>query len=83
MDLSIALLGEAFHKSPSYLGKLFKKEMDCGILDYINEVRIQNAKTMLKETSLSIQEVSGKAGFSRDVYKRQEVTSRLYQNARL
>ena len=64
MDLSIALLGEAFHKSPSYLGKLFKKEMDCGILDYINEVRIQNAKTMLKETSLSIQEVSGKAGFS-------------------
>jgi YesN/AraC family two-component response regulator len=62
-SLSIAMLAEVFEMSPSYIGGLFKEETGTGLLDYINKVRIENAKQLLVRTEHNIQEVAEMAGY--------------------
>ena len=63
-SLSAASIAEAYKISPSYLSRIFKVDMEMGILDYIHRMRIDLVKKLLANTDLSINEVSAKAGFS-------------------
>lgn len=53
-----------FHCSKSYINHYFKKNNGVTIKDYINRLRIENAKQLLKSTKLSIDEISFAVGFS-------------------
>lgn len=52
----------------SYLSQLFKKEMNLPFSDYIEKVRIKQAKLLLKENDYSVNQVAEVIGFSSQNY---------------
>ncbi|MBQ7900963.1 MAG: helix-turn-helix transcriptional regulator [Clostridia bacterium] len=54
---------DEFHCSPSYVSHFFKKNKGITIKGYVNNLRIENAKQLLKSTGLSIDEISFAVGF--------------------
>ena len=61
-DLNISLTGQHFNMTPAYLSGLFKKQVGKNLLEYINTVRIDAAKELLRK-GYSVVEVSGMVGF--------------------
>lgn len=53
---------EAIYVSPPCLSNLFKDKMDVNLVAYIHKVRIDKAKKLLLESSLSIQKVAELVG---------------------
>ncbi|MDT2815422.1 PocR ligand-binding domain-containing protein [Vagococcus carniphilus] len=54
--------------SQYYFSKLFKKEMNINFVTYVNQKRIEEAKKLLVESSLSIETISRNLGFSQPSY---------------
>jgi len=67
-NLSLNLIADSLAMSPDYVGKLFKKYTGKSIVTRINEERIENAKRMLLDTRLPINDISDKVGFTTDKY---------------
>ncbi|BBH20671.1 hypothetical protein Back11_20160 [Paenibacillus baekrokdamisoli] len=67
-DISLNSLGEQLHASPNYISRLFKQEVGRGLFTYINELRIQKAKELLKDYQLKIYEVAEMVGFNSQVH---------------
>ncbi|MGY3748575.1 response regulator transcription factor [Vagococcus acidifermentans] len=63
-NLTLQKLGEIFGYNSSYLGKKFKKEMSVSYGQYLDQVRIEEAKRMLKETNYLIYEIADKVGYT-------------------
>ena len=65
-DLNVGKLCEDMEKSVSYVSKLFKEKTGQNILYYINMVRIENAKRLLKESrqDTGIGEIGKETGFT-------------------
>lgn len=49
--------------SPNYFSTLFKKEVGEGFAKYLTHVRMEQARSLLRETRLSVAEVCRQAGF--------------------
>ncbi|WP_222429933.1 helix-turn-helix transcriptional regulator [Paenibacillus cremeus] len=62
-NLSLQLLSEEFGISKNYLSRLFKDEFGENFIDYVADVRMQHARRLLEETSLSIQEIAAQVGY--------------------
>lgn len=62
--LTLNSIASTLKMSPYYLSHLFKKELGINVIEYLNQVRIQNAQRLLLETTDSIQEISIKVGFT-------------------
>ena len=62
-DFSVAMVAEKFNITSSYLTRLFKEHSGKGVLEYINRCRIERAKRLLKESEMSIKEISVKSGY--------------------
>ena len=54
--------------SPAYFSKIFKEEMNCSFTNYINKIRIDHAKTLLRTTPCTLIEISGLVGFEDQSY---------------
>ncbi|MDR6125269.1 two-component system response regulator YesN [Bacillus sp. SLBN-46] len=67
-SISLKSLGEEFHVSPNYISRLFKKETGIGLFDYLNEIRIQKSKALLKDYQYKIYEVAEMVGFKSQVH---------------
>ena len=65
--LSLHMISEEIGISQSYVSRMFKKKYGIGIAQYINQVRIFNAKKLIKDGSLNIKAISIQVGFSSDV----------------
>ena len=63
-DLCANSISEEFKISPSYLSRIFKADMNMGIVDYIHRVRIEAAKRLLSETDMTTDAVASAVGFS-------------------
>ena len=63
LDLSISNLANIINVSKSHFHKLFREATGTSPLQYINRVRIEHAKTILKKTDASILEVAFAVGF--------------------
>lgn len=50
--------------NPKYFSNIFKKEVGIGFVDYVNSVRIDVSKDLLKGNKYSIGQVASKVGFS-------------------
>lgn len=57
-----------FGLSPNYLSVLFKKTCDIGFSEYITQMKISRAKTMLLEQDMKIYEVANELGFESAFY---------------
>ena len=63
-DLSIERLTKEFHISKNKLYESCNKYMQIGIAEHIRELRLAEAKRLLKETTLSVHEISDRVGFN-------------------
>lgn len=63
--LDLVTLSDTIHYSPSYLSKTFKEYFNQNIADYIMELRMERAKTLLLTTNDQIQEVAEKIGIEK------------------
>jgi len=62
-NLNISRIGEHFGMTPTYLSKLFKDQTGKGLLDTINEQRLETAKQLLKDPHNTIKWVAAQVGF--------------------
>lgn len=67
-DISLAELAERFHMNYSYLSWYFKQRTNENLTAYINKVRVEKAKELLKYTDETISQISTKIGFSEHNY---------------
>lgn len=65
--LSVSEIAAHFQLHPTYLGSVFKRIQHTSLLQYISEVRISEARKLLRETNLKISEIAEQTGFS-DIY---------------
>lgn len=63
-NIGLTSLSESFNLSVSYLSYLFKEQTGTKFNEYLNSVRIENACKLLKNTNVSINEISLKVGYS-------------------
>lgn len=63
-DLSLVQCAEQVGLSPSYLSRLFKKEMGVNFLDFVVECKVDEAKRLLTETDQNVSEIALAVGYS-------------------
>jgi ligand-binding sensor protein/AraC-like DNA-binding protein len=67
-QVTLEEVADHVYLSQYYFSKLFKKEIGINFVTYLNQERIERAKALLKESSLSIDAISNNLGFSQTSY---------------
>lgn len=67
-DLSLMRVAEHVNLSPNYVSQLFKKNDDCTFTEYLNIVRIENAKRLLSTTHMRVYEIAEAVGYQNPKY---------------
>lgn len=62
-EISLSVLADEFHLSTQYISQLFKSEIGVNFLTYLTNIRMENAKKLLLDTSLPISEISERSGY--------------------
>ncbi|WP_238649454.1 response regulator [Paenibacillus piscarius] len=62
-DLSLVRLADVIHFNPSYLSRLFKQERGINLSEYIEELRVRQAKELLRQGELKVAEVGSQIGY--------------------
>lgn len=63
-DLSVQNLADLFYVSPTYLTRIFKKEVNYSIVEYINKQKIRRSTLLLKDSNLPINQISQIVGIN-------------------
>lgn len=63
-NITLSMLARREKLNPSYLSKLFSKELGMGIKDYIIKAKIETAKNILRYSDFSILDISISLGYS-------------------
>ena len=66
--LSLKTVSEYVGLSENHLSRIFAKQTGSSFIEYITELRIEKAKTLLKETNLKVYEVAEQVGFANAEY---------------
>lgn len=74
-EITIATFTEKYFLSREYLMKLFKQQYGCGIHEYAQKVRMEQAKQLLSDPHLKILEISERLG-----YKDKNYFSKAFRN---
>lgn len=61
--LPLQQLAEEFHLSPAHLSRMFKRTTGFPITEYMNIIRVQKARELLRHTDMKIIDVAAAAGF--------------------
>jgi len=67
-DVSLDAVSKQVFVSSYYLSHLFRDELNMTFSDYVNKVRMDAAINLMKETKMTIQEISEQCGFSDSGY---------------
>lgn len=62
-DINRDSMAEAVHLSPGYFSNLFRSEVKMSFSDYLIQVRIENARRLLRRFDLSVEAISKECGF--------------------
>jgi len=62
-NLSLKVIGEEFNISPSYITNYFKKHIGYSLMNYIDIIRMEKVKELLKTTDNSIKDIRQQAGY--------------------
>lgn len=62
--LTIPDIAKQVHLSQSYLSTIFKQNMDITIVDYINKLKLEKSKHLLRTSKYSITEISEMLGYN-------------------
>lgn len=86
-QISVLRLANEFGYQADYLSVLFKKHMGSTLVQYVNKVRMENAKKLLADYGLPIKETAYVCGFPDEKYfmkvfkKTEGLTPTQYKNA--
>jgi AraC-like DNA-binding protein len=86
--LSLSSLSEQFRLHPSTLSEMFVRQYGIHFTDFLHELRVRHACSLLLATELSIAEIAEESGFGsysslvRIFHKTKGVSPREYQTAR-
>lgn len=67
-DISISDLAHSLYFNPTYLTKVFKKEMGVSLMQYVVECRMKKACEMLSTHQYSICEIATNVGYTNQFY---------------
>lgn len=62
-DLSLTLLAELFQTSETYISYFFKEQTGINFSDYLENLRMNQARKLLVETDASVNEIAVKVGY--------------------
>ena len=64
-DVSIAYVSEYFNLSPTYFSKLFHEKTGQKYIDFVTEVRIENAKKLIRSNAnISVKQTAEAVGYT-------------------
>jgi pentatricopeptide repeat protein len=63
VNLNVNQVADVLAVTPTHLGRVFKRQFDVGVLGYVHQVRIQEAKRLLN-TDATVKEVAQQVGYS-------------------
>lgn len=66
--LTLQLISDTFFLNRNYICNLFRKELNYTFSQYLTELRIKKARSLLIHTNCTITEISTKCGFSDEFY---------------
>ena len=61
-DISLDSAGETLGMSPSYIGLVFRKAGGTSFLKYLTDIRMEEAKRLLRTTDLTLREIGLQVG---------------------
>lgn len=67
-DISNSKLGNTFLYHPNYINKLFKENVGQSLHNYILNVRLEKAATLIRESIIPLSEISQQCGFCTQAY---------------
>ncbi|MBS4212328.1 MULTISPECIES: response regulator transcription factor [Neobacillus] len=67
-EVTLSEAANYVHLNPSYLSKLFKDKTEQNFVDFVLEIRMNEAKKLLERTSLRISEIADRLGYSDITY---------------
>ncbi len=62
-ELSLDLVSDLFHLSPGYVSQMFTKRLGISYVNYINQLRIEHACRLIRETELSNAAIAARCGY--------------------
>lgn len=86
-NISLKNVAYEFNFSKEYLARYFKKRMGMSMQEYINYLRISDAKQLLCNSNLNIKEIANELGFVDEKYflklfkKYENLTPKKFRNA--
>ncbi len=66
--LSFSEIKKKFNVSASVIKRLFKENMNCGIMEYFTRLKVDAAKQMIRENEFNFTEISERLGFNTPQY---------------
>ncbi len=63
-SITIKEMSKELYVNPVYLGQLFKKIFGMRFSDYVHQLRIDEAKRLLEETTMEMSEIAREVGYS-------------------
>jgi len=67
-DLSLISIGRIFYLTPAYLGQLFKNTQGVSFNDYLNQLRIAEAKKIIQNGEIKVQDLIERVGYKNSEY---------------
>lgn len=64
----LASAAREVNMSPNYVSTIFKRETGMGVAEYLTQVRVEEAKRLLRETHKRIGEISAEVGYASPYY---------------
>jgi len=67
-DISLKKIAYVFSYTEKYLSSLFKKQMNVGFNNYLNDLRIQYAQELIEKGEKSVSSIASECGYSDAMY---------------
>ncbi len=62
-EISLSTIGNLVHMNSDYFAHLFHINAGCTLIDYLTDLRIEKAKTLMQVSSLKIGEIAASVGY--------------------
>ncbi len=66
--ITLDTVAEAVYLSPAYFSKVFKEQTGSSFTQYLNRLRIEESKTLLRNSSIPLVDIAGMVGYEDQSY---------------
>ena len=67
-DISLYDIAAAVGVTPSYLSRVFRKDKNQTVVEYLNKTRIEHAKNLIRDSNVNFKKIPGYVGFNSMTY---------------